>query len=291
MLRADESAAWAGFLAADSHFAGEDIVNSSDGPDPPDVVCVSASGRNIGVELTKWVEHDQVTKARGRESLENSYLRICESEKQIRPEHIGIAFLHDKSLKMKPADAAHFRAQLFDFLARENAKPEPSLDPLRPIPDGYWNTLRSWENPQGARVSDFSGFPILEKYLKNVWILPRDRHRHIPPDMPWVVFESPGGPYTPDWMVQAAVDRILSKVAKYQSENLRAKHSLAECDLICFYCDEALLHNTPIEAVNFGFQEVAAKVKQALATTPVVFDRIFLFHPYEEIKAAQVYGG
>lgn len=290
MLRPDESAAWAAFLAAAPQFAGEEIVNWFDGPDPPDVMCTGPSGRTIGVELTKWVEHDQVTDSKGRELLENSYLRIIESEKEDRPEHVGIAFLHDKSLKMKQQDAHHFRTQLFEFLASENGKPEPSLNPLLSIPQGYWNRVRSWDNPQGAPVSDFGGYPLLERYLKNVWILPRNRHQHIPAGMPWILFESHGGAYTPDWMAQAAVDRILAKVTKYQPENIRARHSLSEFDLVCFYCDEALLHNTPIESVDFGFHLLAARVKRALATAPYVFDRIFLFHPYEKLRSAQVYG-
>jgi hypothetical protein len=65
--------------------------------------------------------------------------------------------------------------------------------------------VRGWENPQGATVSDFAGFPTLKRYLADVWIFPRNRHPHVPPGMPWTIFESPGGQYTPDWMVQAAV--------------------------------------------------------------------------------------
>ena len=290
MLRQDESAAWTRFLAAAPHFAHEDISSWVDGPDPPDVMCIGASGRRIGVELTKWVEHQQVTNVRGRQPLKDSYLAIIASEREPRPGHIGIVHLHDKSLKMKQADASKFRAELFDFLSRENAKPTPSLNPPFSIPAGYWNTVRGWDNPQGAPVGDFAGFPMLNKYLADVWIFPRNRHRHIPPSMPWVIFESPGGAYTPDWMAQAAIDRIRAKVMKYAQENLRADQSLAEFDLVCFYCDEALLHNTPIEAVNFGFPELTAKVKQSLGTVPGVFDRIFLFHPYEAIPTVQVYG-
>ncbi|HVO64545.1 MAG TPA: hypothetical protein VMT53_26730 [Terriglobales bacterium] len=211
MLRPDESTAWAGFLAAAPQFAGEVIANWFDGPDPPDVMCTGASGRTIGVELTKWVEHDQVTDARGRELLESSYLRIIESEKERRPEHIGIAFLHDKSLKMKQQDAPQFRTQLFEFLARENAKPKPSLDPLLPIPHGYWNTVRSWDNPQGAPVSDFGGYPMLEQYLKNVWILPRERHQHIPSGMPWIPPPKPGPQQTPVFLgYQSSLGRYSS---------------------------------------------------------------------------------
>lgn len=289
MLRQDESAAWTRFLAAAPNFANEAISSWADGPDPPDIMCTGATGRRIGVELTKWVEHKQVTDRRGRQLLEGSYLAIIASEREPRPAHIGIVHLHDKSVKMKQTDTAQFRAELFDFLRRENAKPAPSLNPPLPIPQGYWNTARGWDNPQGAPISDFAGFPMLKKYLADIWIFPRSGRQHIPSGR-WVLFESPGGRYTPDWMVQAAVARIQAKIAKYAHENLRAGQSLAEFDLVCFYCDEALLHNTPIEAVGFGFPDLAGKVKQALGNAPAVFDRIFLFHPYEAIPTVQVYG-
>jgi hypothetical protein len=96
--------------------------------------------------------------------------------------------------------------------------------------------------------------------------------------------------YTPEWMVRAAIDRITAKIVKYQAEDVPAKHSLREFDLICHYCDEALLHNTPTEGVDFGFLQLAAKVKHALCNAPDVFDRIFLFRPFEKAGMVQVYG-
>lgn len=290
MLRPDENTAWTAFSAAAPLFAGEGIANHREGPDPPDVLCTSASGRTIGVELTKWVEHAQVTNGRGRELLEDSYLKIIGSENEPRPDHIGRVFLHDKSFRMKQEDAPHFRTQLFEFLVLENAKPAPALNPQFSIPAGYWNTVRSWNTAQGAPVSDFGAYPLLEKYLRDVWIYPRHSRQKLPVGMPWVLFETPGGAYTPDWMVQAAIDRILAKIKKYEHENIPAKHSLSEFHLLCFYCDEALLHNTPMHAVEFGFSQLAAQVKQALTSSPKVFNRIFLFHPYEDTQVVQVYG-
>jgi len=289
MLRPDESNAWIGFLAAAPGFAGEDIANWSDGPDPPDVMCTAAAGKTIGVELTKWVEHDQIEGGRGRELLENSYLNIIGSENEPRPDHIGRVFLHDKSLRIKPKDAPHFRSQLFGFLARENAKPEPSWNPECAITAEYCDSIRSWNTIQGAPVNNFSSYPMLEKYIEEIWIYPRQRREKLPAGMPWILFETPGGEYTPQWMLQAAIDRIQAKIRMYHGDDIRGRHSLGEFDLLCFYCDEALLHNTPIYAVGFGFQQLAADVRQALTSAPKVFDRIFLFYPYEDIKVLQVY--
>lgn len=117
MLRPDEQAAWTGFLAAAPRFTDEAIASWSDGPDPPDVVCSTASGKVIGVELTKWVEHSQVTAGAGRELLEKSYLKIIESEKEPRPSHIQRVLLHDESLRIEQTDKVEFRNQLFKFLS------------------------------------------------------------------------------------------------------------------------------------------------------------------------------
>ncbi len=66
MLRSDEKTAWTGFLTAAPLFADEAVANWSDGPDPPDVLCSGVSGNAIGVELTKWVERNQVTAGTGK---------------------------------------------------------------------------------------------------------------------------------------------------------------------------------------------------------------------------------
>ena len=103
-------------------------------------------------------------------------------------------------------------------------------------------------------------------------------------------FESQGAAYSPGPMVNAAIDGIRKKIIKYGSDDIRIRHKLGEFDLLCFYCDEAMLHNTPIHVVGFGFYELAEQVKQALVMAPAVFDRIFLFHPHELAKVVQVYG-
>lgn len=99
----------------------------------------------------------------------------------------------------------------------------------------------------------------------------------------------PGGAYIAQWMTDAAVKNIEKKIAKYQNADIRSKYALHEFDLLCFYCDEAMLHNTPIHSVGYGFPQLAEQVRQNLRTAPRVFDRIFLFHPYEDPKAIRVF--
>jgi len=278
MLRDDERTAWSGFLAAEPQFVGEELTSEGPGPDPPDILCVGKSGKKIGVELTKWVEHEQITDGSARMLLEDSYLAVIRSENEPKPDRIGRVVLYDKSKRLKPEDQAQFRRELFALVVKESATPDPPDDPQRPPV-----AVPSWNTPQGGPVRDFTGFPTLAKYLDQIWIYPREKVDF--PGEPWVMFELGGGAYTPDSMVQAAIDRIRDKIKKYERANHRAKHSLAEFDLLCFFCDEALSHNTPTHGVDFGFPELAEKVARALKDDPKVFDRIFLFHPHESQKA------
>jgi hypothetical protein len=272
MLRDDEREAWRGFLAAEPEFAGDSIGSAVDGPDPPDVLCVTISGKKIGVELTKWVEHEQHTSGKARESFEESYLHIIESANHARPSRIGWVWLHPKARRVKPRDLDQFRAELYDFLARENGLTDPE-----------------WEHPQGAAVQDFAGFPVLDRYLDSLWIFPRRRLKSLLVGYNWITFESVGGAYTPPRMVQAAVDRILAKTREYEDRNLRVLHALDELHLICHHGDPTVLYSTPPDAPALDFAAIAARVSHTLVKDHNVFDRIFLFNPYEVPKVIQVY--
>jgi hypothetical protein len=298
VLRSDEDSAWRGFIAAAPLFAGEPIADARPGPDPPDVLCEAASGNIIGVELTKWLAAKEVKEGADKAGLEKSYLRIIESEKEPRPEHIGSVRLYTKSsLRIKGQDEFAFRSQLFQLLNTENAKPAPSMpSPSLPIPAGYWSTVRHWDTLQGGQISDFAGFSMLEKYLSHVFILPRKLFPEIPEfpapsvGIPWVDFQLLGGAYSHELMVQGAIDSILAKVEKYKLKDPRATCSLNEFDLLSYYCDEAVRYNPPAGTAGFGFEQVAVEVRENLTTIPAaVFDKIFLFNPYEDEKALQVY--
>src|SRR5262249_52467041 len=104
----------------------------------------------------------------------------------------------------------------------------------------------------------------------------------------WVCFRAHGGAYSTDWMVEAAIDRIYAKIEAYEALDLHAKYGLHELVLLCHYADEALLHNTPIDRPGFGYPDVANAVSKALENDREVFDRIFLFHPWQGTKVIRV---
>jgi len=115
-LRQAELLAWNGFLATAPNFADEPIVTWRPGPDPPDVICESVSNRFIGVELTTWVEHDQLMRGKTRERLEKSYLEILKSENEPRPKNIGMVLLCPKRQRVKQEDIAQFRLETYSFM-------------------------------------------------------------------------------------------------------------------------------------------------------------------------------
>jgi|HubBroStandDraft_2_1064218.scaffolds.fasta_scaffold68647_2 hypothetical protein len=67
--------------------------------------------------------------------------------------------------------------------------------------------------------------------VAGMWIYPRARMKKMADGIEWIMTRAPGGAYTPDWMVQAAIDRIRAKNKKYEHTNLRTQHDLAEFDL------------------------------------------------------------
>jgi hypothetical protein len=270
-LRPAELLAWNGFLATEPNFAGESIVEWRPGPDPPDVICQSVSKRVIGVELTTWVEHSQLTRGKTRERLERQYLEILKSESEPCPKNIGMVWLLPTGRRVKPEDVAQFRRETYSFMNQQNDLEEPK-----------------WGYLQGAPVNEFSTFPMLKKYMASFWIYSK-KQMPLFDGAQWLTFRAHGGAYTPTTMVEAALERVFDKIDYYQNLDLRGQHAIQELDLICHYDDNALFHNTSIHGLGFGYPEIAKEVAQGLAEGQSVFDKIFLYNPWETPQVIQVY--
>lgn len=173
---------------------------------------------------------------------------------------------------MRPEQVSQFRDELYEFLARENSLSDPE-----------------WDQPLGAAVRNFVGFPVIEEYLDSVWIFPRRELERLQSGHAWINFENSGALDAPSWMLGAVLDRILAKVADYEHCNLQLQHALDELHLVCCYNEQALLAHAAPEVLRFDFAAFVLRVGRALANEHGVFDRIFLFNPYEGRKVLQVY--
>jgi hypothetical protein len=272
MLTDNEREFWRGFLAAEPGFASDGIGSAVDGPNPPDVLCATLSGKKIGVELASWNESEQVKWRKTRKSFEESYLRIIESANHVRPHRIGWVWLHPKRQQVSPQDMSSFREELYEFLTRENGLSD-----------------HDWDQPHGASVQNFAGFPTVAEYLESVWIFPRRELANFPVGQNWIKFENSGAASAPSWILGAVVDRILAKFADYEDRNLHVRHKLDELHLVCRYDEQALLAGVVPETSGFDFAGFGLRVGRALSNDYGVFDRIFLFNPYEARKVLQVY--
>jgi hypothetical protein len=272
MMTDDERETWRAFLAAEPGFAGESIGNAVDGPDPPDILCATLSSKKIGVEVATWSPREQVTWSDARKSFEDSYLQLIQSANRARPKRMGWVWLQPKRRQMKPQHLSQFREELYEFLARENGLSDPE-----------------WEHPLGAAVQNFIGFPVIAEYLNNVWIFPRRKLKRLHPGQDWIKFENSGATLAPSWILGAVVDRMLAKIADYEHRNLQVRHALDELHLVCRYNEQALLADVAPDSSRFDFAAFALRVGRALANDHGVFNRIFLFNPYEAQKVLRVY--
>jgi hypothetical protein len=59
-----EKAAFGAFLAAAPDFAGDAVQRwCQPKQDPPDVLCATTTGRQVGMELTEWLDQGQIAEA------------------------------------------------------------------------------------------------------------------------------------------------------------------------------------------------------------------------------------
>jgi len=261
------------FLAAAPDFAGEGVQNwCQPKQDPPDVMCTTVSDRQVGLELTEWLDQGQIADAKGTETIEDSIRKAIRPEPPNNTEHIHLAWLLTlPKARVKPADASAFRTELLQL-----------VDEV----DNRWDAEQEWQSPQGCWWLDFSCYPTLGKYLSQVRFFPRSAFRNWSKGgQHWLTFPLPGGAYSEDSMVAALRARLGDKIQKYPAR----PGGLDEFDLLVHY-DLAWAYNSPVETLTFKFADAARAGGEFIGDDPGVFDRIFLFVPQNEAqKVFQLY--
>jgi hypothetical protein len=90
-----EASNFQAFRVALPNFAGP-LASIEWGADPPDVLCVGASGSRIGVELVQWINQRQIADSKKRYKLEDSYTLVIQSESVGAPPSIGMILFTPK---------------------------------------------------------------------------------------------------------------------------------------------------------------------------------------------------
>lgn len=272
-----EAANFEAFKLAHPNFAARPLVSIQWGGDPPDVLCLDATGYRIGVEMVQWINERQIAASKPRYRVEDSYRLAIRSIDVQPPKNIGMVFisLKDKT-PLAPANATAFHDEIYKF-----------VDTV----DAAWLSNPEWDDPQGCPFTDFVGYPCLAQHFAGLDFYSRGHSFNPSLGADWITFRMHGGAYTADWMRDALLDNIKRKIAKYSKPSNAQKlqqQQLAEFYLLAYY-DEAVLHNTPYKVPGFGFREIAAILAHELSENPHMFDRVFLYSPIEKAPVIQVW--
>jgi len=97
------------------NFAGRQVT-CSPGANPPDFLCVDSAGARIGVELSEWLDEDQIARERPQYQVEEQFLEVIQSRKVQPPAQIGAIWIFEnEGRRLQSNEASGFRDQLYRF--------------------------------------------------------------------------------------------------------------------------------------------------------------------------------
>ena len=237
--------------------------------DPPDILCTSRTGRLIGFELKAWLHEEQMGAAKASESTEESMLEALGPLPPNEYQHVGRLWLRPKR-PLRTEDAGSFRAELFDLIARVEAR---------------WPDELYWHSPQGHRWNDFSDYPTLQKYLDAVEFFPQDGGRSWAGSVHWIRFPNRARAYDERVMLAPLRKVLQETINRYQRGR---PGGLDEFNLIVHY-DQAFEYNVPVETAQFNFDDAAQKGREYIGEDAKAFDRVFLVNTIPPGEAYLLY--
>ena len=214
----------------------------------------------IGVELKSWVNREQISEARKEERIRDDILKAIGNQPPNETQHIGYIWLSPKRVRFEPPDASDFRKQILRLIKRV---------------DNNWSQEPDRDQHAYRNISEFTEFPLLEKYLDSARFHAQGRRRL---ETRWILFPTRGGPNSPNDMLETLRTALRAHRRDPRYKELRTKAGLDEVYLLVHYDFKAFAYNSPFDAPNFGFREAAQVASEALEGDCGYFDRIFLFH-------------
>jgi hypothetical protein len=269
----EEQAVFAELLATHPMFASVAVADwRQPAKDPPDIEVDLEDRRKIGIELTSWLDEEQISSEKSAESMERGFRTAIMPEPANETEHIWIIWLAPK-LRLGKRDGPAFRSELLALVGDIDAR---------------WAEEPSWQSPQGFLYQDFAEYPMLSKYLESLDIQPR--RPQIASTMRkggqhWLTFPGSGGMYSPYTAVDALYDCVEAKIEKYSAK----PPGMEEFHLLVHY-DKAFTYNSPVHGIGFGYGEAVAAAGARIGDDVGVFDKIFvLVRITEGEKVFQLY--
>lgn len=247
------------FLASVPGFAGEPIDSwQLAGQDPPDIVCLTGSGRRIGVELGEWLHRGEMSAAKLRETIDKQLLDAIGPQPLNTSQHFDMVTLYPKDrVRLGGKDQGPFRAALLSLISDV---------------DKRWPTERRWHYARGCRIADLSRWPALDKHLESVHFHPGQSHRSAGID--WIVPATPFLLFDDTTMMKPLATLLARKIEKYQRRPMPP--SCDEFVLLVFF-NQGVAYNTPIQTPRRPIHRVVRDILSCLPQGRQPFGKGYLF--------------
>jgi hypothetical protein len=243
-------------------FAGQPLswAPIPEGMDPPDFIGTGRALR-IGLELVEWLDGDQMTQAKRRESIRDQIVKLLRRgwESEYRPQNFRGAFIRDREEWIVSADAERLRAEFFACAADV---------------DRSW--LSNDERFGGSYYqNEFPGYPLLGEYFIGIRYIGGEPH-----GLRWMDVSGDGGAFDPARTIAALKNALDAKMENYfQPEKQRhlAAHGLDEFCLLVHGGFNAFAYNTP--AGPLSLDDIAKLASAFYAAHPQreIFRRVWFF--------------
>jgi len=248
------------FISVKPHFLGSKTRVT--GPEPPDVIITDVHDRQLGLELTEWLDKEQTTPSISNQDNEMKWLEILNSED--RPRSKNFQFIRvefHNGTRYSQWEEVSFRKEFRSLISYVVENWE---DEMEGTPQKIWN--------------DFTNYPTLAEHVSLILFHNwpgRESQR-------WVLGTGKGGAYDPRQMTRALLERIEEKKKKPNYVNLKTQRHLSELVLLVHYGIRGLMHNWPFEGMNWKIEDVVSEARANLVQNPGPFDQAFLYLAYNE---------
>lgn len=254
--RSEERKIMEAFVDALPDFAGEPLTSwdlSAPQCDPPDVTCLAASGRRVGIEIAQWMNEAEMKKVK---SMELRATRIVEALTNLfKPDHGFTVYFLPSTAKLESTDYPAFR-EAFARVIDEST--------------------RSWDRLVDLRLSGQSSehFLPLQKYLAKIVLRP------IPPidSAYWLLPFGRMGWYNDDTMWNPL--RCLVGAKKKKCHTLK---TFCDSLFLLIAYDQALGNCSPIQPRFQSVGEFIENIAQQFRADPGPFNGGFLLIPGDPV--------
>jgi hypothetical protein len=259
------------------------VVQAADA-DPPDFLATCSDGGKIGLELTSWLNSDQVREGRGRECMRGDLLKAIDEQNHSRPKNFGFAVI-------MPQWGAKIKKDDYQGLCTEFHSAVQEIDARwKALRRKHWRPLRAEERfDYETYLTDLEGYSTLRRYVSSIWFAEAIETNATRIEESWVSVEQDGALYNRMWSIQALKTAIEAKFDLYEKPNTKAHLEAQNLDkfyLLVHTDPDRSSYNTPYQTFHQmrispieGLAEVARFATGSLnSRCPKVVDAVFLLY-------------